>query len=197
MSWATKVKKLVSVLTISALVIEANKKAQKVIFDQMFYIHYLVQFWKDKRATIWVLINSNSEVNTMTPAYAKQLGLQIQKSDVGAQKIYGLLLKTFGKVIVGFQVGDKLGRIRFFQKLFLLAEPSIKVVLKMLFLILSNTDIQFAEKELTWRFYITAKALQTTKWVELINQKKFGKVALNKKFETFVVLIAALEALLA
>ena len=98
----------------SASVTEASKEAQKVILDRVPYIHYLVQFWKDKGATIWALINLSSKVNTMTPAYAKQLSLQVQKTDVGAQKINGSSLRTFGMVIAGFQVEDKLGRARFF-----------------------------------------------------------------------------------
>ena len=76
-SWATKVKKLVPVLTTSTLVTEASKKAQEVILDKVPCIHYLVQFQKDKKATIQALINLNSKANKMTPAYAKQLGLQI------------------------------------------------------------------------------------------------------------------------
>ena len=85
----------------------------------------------------------------MTLAYAKQLGFQIQRIDIGAKKIVGLLLRTFGMVIAGFQVEDKLGKARFFQELFLLAETSMEVVLEMPFLILSNAIIQFAGKELT------------------------------------------------
>ena len=64
----------------------------------------------------------------------------------------------------------------------------------MLFLILSNTNIQFAEKKLTWRSYIAAKALPTTKQVELIKKKEFAKRLLDEKFETFVVHIATLKA---
>ena len=52
-------------------------------------------------------------------------------------------------VIDGFQVEDKLGKARFFQELFLLAKTSMKVVLKILFLTLSNADILFGEKKLT------------------------------------------------
>ena len=37
-------------------------------------MHYPVQFQKDKKATIWALINSGSEVKAMTIAYAKKLG---------------------------------------------------------------------------------------------------------------------------
>ena len=65
----------------------------------------------------------------------------------------------FGNIIAGFQVINKLGRAQFFQKSFLLANITIKVVLEMLFLIFSNVNIQFAEKKPTWRSYTTEKAL--------------------------------------
>ena len=41
----------------------------------MPYIHYPVQFQKDKEATIWALIDLDSKINMITPAYTKQLGL--------------------------------------------------------------------------------------------------------------------------
>ena len=50
----------------------------------------------------------------MTLVYAKQLGFQVQKTDVGAQKIDGSLLQTFAMVIASFEIEDKLGRARFF-----------------------------------------------------------------------------------
>ena len=133
----------------------------------------------------------------MTPAYAKQLGFQVQKTDVKAQKINGSLLKTFEMVIANFQIKDKFDRVRFFQKSFLLANTSMKMFLGMLFLTFNNTDIQVLKKELIWRSYIDAKALPTTKRVELINKKEFAKAALDEKSETFVVYVAALEAFLA
>ena len=55
----------------------------------------------------------------------------------------------FGIVLTSFQVEDKLGKARFFQETFLLADLSIEVVLGMLFLTLSNIDTQFARKEPT------------------------------------------------
>ena len=70
----TKDKKLILVLAISALVTDTSKEAFKVILDQVSYIHYPMLFHKDK-AEIWALINFSSEVNAMTPAYAKKLGL--------------------------------------------------------------------------------------------------------------------------
>ena len=120
---------------------KASKEAQEVILDRVPCIHYPVQFRKDKGATIRALIDSGSEVNAMTPAYAKQLGLQVRKTDVGAQKIDGSSLRTFGMVIAGFQIEDKLGRARFFQESFLLAITSMEVVLGMSFLALGNADI--------------------------------------------------------
>ena len=55
----------------------------------------------------------------------------------------------------------------------------------------------FTEKEFTWRLYTAAEALSITKRVELIDNKKFAKTASDEEFKTFVVHIAALEALLA
>ena len=77
----------------------------------------------------------------MTPAYAAKLGLQVRKADIGAQKIDGSTLETFGMVLADFQVEDKLGRVRFFQETFLLANISAEVVLGMPFLTLSNADV--------------------------------------------------------
>ena len=63
---------------------------------------------------VQALIDSKSEINTMAPAYAKKLGFRERKTDVKAQKIDGSTLKTYGIVIVGFQVQDKFGKTRFF-----------------------------------------------------------------------------------
>ena len=91
----------------------------------------------------------------MTLAYAKQLNFQTQKID-------GSSLNIFRMVIAGYQVIDELGKAWFFQKIFLLANNIMKVVLEMPFLTFSNTNIQFAEKELTWSSYTTEEALPTT-----------------------------------
>ena len=50
----------------------------------------------------------------MTLAYSQQLGLQVQRTDIGAQKIDDSLLRTFEMVIASFQVENKLGRALFF-----------------------------------------------------------------------------------
>ncbi len=48
------------------------------------------------------------------------------------------------------------------------------------FLFFSNTNIKFAKRKLTWKFYGTIKALPITNWVELIDKNKFAKAALSK-----------------
>ena len=62
----------------------------------------------------------------------------------------------------------------------------MEVVLGMLFLTLSNSNIQFAEKKLTWRSYTAKEALPTTRKVELIDKKEFAKAALNENIKAFV-----------
>ena len=101
----------------------------------------------------------------------------------------------FGMVLASFQVEDTLGRARFFQETFLLADLSIEVVLGMPFLTLSNTNIQFAQKELTWRSYTAAEALLTTKRVEIIDRKEFAKAALDEHVEAFVVRMTSLSTM--
>ena len=89
---------------------------------------------------------------------------------------------------------DKLGKARFFQETFLLANTSIEIILGMPFLALSNADIQFPKKKLTWKSYTTIEALPNTKQVESIDKKEFAKAALDTESETFVMHVSALEA---
>ncbi len=76
----------------------------------------------------------------------------------------------------------------------MLAYTSIKVVLGMPFLALSNADIQFGVETFTWRSYTVAEVLPTARRVKLIDKHEFAKAALGKNSETFVVHFAALEA---
>ena len=119
------------------------------VLDKVPCIPYLVQFRKAKSKNILALLDSRSEINAMTPAYAAHLDLTVRMTDVGVQKIDRSLLATYGMVIAALQVVDKLGRSWFFQETFLLADISMEVVLGMAFFIFSNANVQFAEKELT------------------------------------------------
>ena len=164
----------------------ASIEDNPLALDWVPCIRYLIRFKKSK-VQVQALLDSGSEVNAMTPGYASKLGLKVRPTDVGAQKIDGSTLETFGMVLASFQVEDKLGRTRYFQETFLLADISVEVVLGMPFLTLSNADIQFAKKELTWRSYTAAEALPTTKRVEIIEKKEFARAALDENVEAFVV----------
>ena len=91
---------------------EASQK-DVVVLDWVFCIRYPIWFKKSK-VQAHALLNFGSEVNAMTPGYASKLGLKVRPTDVGAQKIDSSTLKTFGIVLVSFQVEDKLGRPQFF-----------------------------------------------------------------------------------
>ena len=139
------------------------------------------------------MLNSGSKLNAMSPAYAKRLGLKTWKTNVGAQKIDSSALEIFGMMIADFQEEDKGGRPRFFQETFLLADTKFEVVLEMLFLKISNADIVFSERTLTWKSYTTNKALPITEQVQLVDPKKFVIAVLDADSETFVVHVAIRE----
>ena len=61
------------------------------------------------------------------------------------------------------------------------------------FLKISNANIAFGEKTLTWKSYTTNKSLPTTKGVQLVDPKEFVIVALDANSETFVILVAIRE----
>lgn len=73
----------------------------------------------------------------------------------------------------------------------------MEMVLKMLFLALSNVNFQFSVKDHIWRTYTIAKALPTTNRVELIDKKEFAATALDENVKTFVVYDITFLAILA
>ncbi len=84
----------------------------------------------------------------MSQAFAHQLGLKICKTNVGAQKIDGTTLKTYEMIISTFSVSNKDGRERFFEESFLLADIKSDIVLGILFLTMSNANIDFQARDL-------------------------------------------------
>ena len=125
-------------------------------------IHYSVRFQEEQ---VKALLNSGSKVNVMNPDFAQKLGLKIRKTNIGVQKIDGSALETFGMVIANFQVEDKASRPRFFQETFLVTNTKFEVILGMSFLKISNADVSFGKRTLTWKTYITNKTLSTTEQV--------------------------------
>ena len=163
-----------------------DNKVETVVLEKVSYIHYPVWFQEDQEQ-VKALLNSGSKVNAMNPTYAKRLGIKTRKINVGAQKIYGSILETFEIVIADFQIEDKGGRSRFFQETFLVADIKFEMILEMPFLKLSNADISFGKRTLTWKSYITNETLLTTKRVQLVNPKKIFIAALDANSETFVM----------
>ena len=99
----------------------------------------------------------------MTLVYAAKLGLTPRPTNIGTQKVNSLALETYGMITVDFSVEDKLGRIRFFEETFLLANISIEVILEISLLLLSyiNVDFKIVIGGLTWRSYDTTEVLPT------------------------------------
>ena len=70
MRQAPQDKKLVLVLATSTLVIDTNRKAQKMrVLDRVSYIYYPVQFEKDKNKDVLVLLDSRNKINVMILVY--------------------------------------------------------------------------------------------------------------------------------
>ena len=92
------------------------------------------------------MLNTSNKINAINPDYAWKLELKIRKTNVGAQKIDGSALETFEMIIADFQIENKASRPRFFQETFLVANTKFEIILKMLFLRISNMDMLFSEK---------------------------------------------------
>ena len=187
----SKVKILVLVSATSTSMIGTREEALKCVP----YIHHLVQIKRDT-TQVQTLINSKNEINIIYPTFTKQLGLPIQPIDVRAQKVNGTILDIYGIVVATFSVVNKINRVRFFEKTFLVANTSLEVVLRMLFLTLSDADIDFPDQKLRWRTYTTEKAFPTTRYVELVRKKEFAVAALDPKYKTFVIHVAFFSSIL-
>lgn len=91
-------------------------------------------------------------------------------------------------------MNDIVGRPRFFEKTFLLANICINIALRMLFLNLSNAEIHFLEQKLNKKLYTTIGNLPTIKQVELIRKKKFAIVIFDPDDKIFVIHIVFLTS---
>ena len=154
-------------------------------------ICYPINFEKKSVSALFDLV---SEVNMVHPAFAKELGLLIRLTDIGTQKIDGTTLDTFEMVVVAFSVADKANRVRFFEEIFLVANVSPEVVLGILFLTLSDANIDFLVWELRWRIYTTEETLPTIKRVKLVGKKTFTTIVLDLEHETYVIYVGSVSS---
>ncbi len=174
-----KDKKLVAVLATSTSMTEKTQ-------EELEWISYICYpfFFKDQTKA---LLDSGSKVTAMSQAFAQQLGLKICMTNIKAQKIDGTTLETYGIVVSTFSVLDKDGRERFFERSFLLANVKLDIMLGIPFLTMSNTNVDFQAQDFQWRSYTTRNLLSTTRWVELIGNKKLVAAALDTEHEAFIV----------
>ena len=93
-------------------------------------------------------------------------------------------------VIADFQIEYKVGRFRFFQKIFLVTNTKFEIILRIFFLKLSNINMLFDEKTLIQKIYITNKVLPTIKQIQVINKKNFVIVTLDINNKIFVIYVA-------
>ena len=75
-----------------------------------------------------------------------------------------------------------------------MANVSPKVVFGMLFLTLSNADVDFSGRELRWRTYTTKKMFLTTRRVKLVGKREFAAAALDPEYETYIVHVVSLNS---
>lgn len=96
------------------------------------------------------MFDSGKKINTINLTFTQKLGLKIRKTSIKAPKIDHSALEIFKLIIADFQVENKAGRLRNFQYTVQVANTKFKVVLGVLFLKFSNTNVSFSQKTLTW-----------------------------------------------
>ena len=94
------------------------------------------------------MINSRNEVNAIYPSFVKKLGFLIRPTEIEIRWINSTTLDTYGMVVVVFLMIGKANQVRFFEKIFLVANISPEVVLGMPFLTLSGANVNFLGREL-------------------------------------------------
>ena len=123
----------------SVLASSMSITGKKEALERIPCIRYLITF-KDQTEA---LLDTRSKVNAMSQAFAHQLGLAIQKTNVGAQKIDGTTLENYEIVVSTFSISDKDGRESFVEESFLLADVKSEIAFEMPILTMSNADIDF------------------------------------------------------
>ncbi len=131
-------------MIVSATSTSITEKKTEEELERIPCIRYPVTF-KDQTEA---LLDSKSEINLINQTFASQLGLKIRKTNVRAQKIDGIILKTDGRVGSTLSESDNDGKEKIFIESFLLADVKPDVVFEISFLIMSNADIDFQAQDL-------------------------------------------------
>ena len=120
-----RAKKLVSVSTTSTSVTENSEKVILLSakeLEQVTCIQYPITFLggviQDGVALdlMLALLDLCSEDNAMYPAFIERLGLVVQATNVGAQKIDGTTLETYEMVVAALSVTDQANKMLISQR---------------------------------------------------------------------------------
>ena len=96
-------------------------------------------------------------------------------------------METYDIVIAGFHVQYKLRKAIFFQETSLIADINVEIVFEISFLTFNKVEMDFAEKEFTWKVYTITEALPIMKKIQIIDPKKFIKAALDLEQKVFII----------
>lgn len=91
----------------STLIIGVNIRIENQQLKYIPSIQYPIKFKKGRLTKIQILLDFDSKVNTMTPAYMAILALHVCSIDVGVKKIDGSTLLTYSMMLANFQIEDK------------------------------------------------------------------------------------------
>lgn len=95
------------------------------------------------------MIDFKSKVNIIISVYIVKLYLVTLQTDICAQKFHNLIMAIYEIVIASLLLKDKLEKVWFFKKTFLLADiNSLKRVLIIFFLNFLDKNVQFIKIEL-------------------------------------------------
>lgn len=101
--------------------------------------------------------------------------LFIKKTEVGVQKINGIILEIYRIVLAAFSINNQANRVKFFEKTFLMANISLEVVFRIFFFILIGVNVNI-------------------KQVKLGGKNKFPDTAFDPEYKTFVVNVTSLTS---
>ena len=76
----------------------------------------------------------------------------------------------------------------------MIAIVRLEIVLRILFHILNNANIDFLRQEFQCKIYTTLKTFRTTIHVKLVVKKEFINTPIDPEYEIFIVYIASLSS---
>lgn len=97
--------------------------------------------FKKDWAKIYPLLDSDSKINAIIFAYAVNLDLNILPTNIEAQNIHNPIFEIFKMIPTNFHIDDKLKISWFYQKMFLIANNNIKLILEIHIPDFGKTDI--------------------------------------------------------